>query len=138
MCALLKTLRTIVTMTTTVTQTDVSALDSLTLRLRELSQLPQGWLDGEGDEITQTALQTAKNIATAVIHDGTIGTPTLFPTEEGGIELEWRDNGLLKFVEIDPDGVLFAGVAYAEGGEDACPVKDIPGIVAFFVQASIN
>jgi hypothetical protein len=46
--------------------------------LLELQALKRGWLDGEGEAITQAAIRKAEMLL----------TPHVYPTPEGGISIE--------------------------------------------------
>ncbi len=68
----------------------------LAARLDYLAALEEGWLDGEGKKITQRALATARLICP---------NPRLYPTEVGGISVEWDDYyGHGHGIEIQPNG----------------------------------
>lgn len=50
----------------------------LPARLLDLQALKRGWLNGEGESITQAALRKTEELL----------APRLFPTPEGGVSIE--------------------------------------------------
>lgn len=62
-------------------------------RLTELSELEDGWYDGEGKAISEEAMNTADKILHTLNIEGTLSIPGIFPSlEEGdGLGLEWSD-----------------------------------------------
>ena len=87
--------------------------EEMTQRLAELRALAPGWYDGSyGSQVTQAAIEKAAEIWRAVV---AAGGPRLqiFPTTEGGINLEWwgqDGNRIAGDIKIGPDGeVVSAG-----------------------------
>jgi hypothetical protein len=72
-------------------------------RLTELSRLEDGWLDGHAKAPAKQALTSASVIGAALPMDI---TPRLYPTEAGGISLEWNDQHGGHEIEVQPDGHL--------------------------------
>lgn len=68
-------------------------------RLGELAALRCGWLDGAGHSVDPAAIETAKALLLRLVGQD---RPGVFPTPEGGIQLEWPDGDLE--VLILPDG----------------------------------
>lgn len=81
---------------------------SVTQRLDELTALEPGWLDGSGARVTAAVVDHAKELLAAVTAPDrhTLG---VFPTEEGGVSLEWFDADLqvLTTAEVEPDGTFW-------------------------------
>ena len=71
-------------------------------RLEELAALKPGWLDGEGLAVSKDALRTAESFLFHVL-DAQISRPGVFPTPEGGIQMEWP-NGPLELEVIVSNG----------------------------------
>lgn len=76
-------------------------------RLLELCQLEDGWLDGEGIRMNAESSDSAWAICNRVEKDG-YPFPGLFPTPEGGIQLEWilgdiRDVKQIIVFRLEPD-----------------------------------
>lgn len=69
-------------------------------RLSVLSALQSGWMDGEGEAITATALNVAKSLLEVVPIDYMVG---IFPTLEGGVSLESKGKPFF-YIDIEPDG----------------------------------
>lgn len=72
-------------------------------RLTELSQLEDGWLDGQGKKPSMAAVKAASILGPAL--------PTeihlhLYPTAVGGIALEWSDRHGEHAINVMPDGLL--------------------------------
>lgn len=70
-------------------------------RINELSGLKPGWLNGEGEPPSTTVLTAAGRLADAIPVRG--DRPRIYPTPEGGMNLEWRDDNLLHSITIGPD-----------------------------------
>lgn len=73
-------------------------------RLTELSKLEDGWLDGKGKAPSTVALKAASVLGPAL--PGNI-TLHVYPTEAGGVSLEWNDQHGGHEIEVQPDGGLF-------------------------------
>src|SRR5262249_26334813 len=61
---------------------------SWSARLRELSELQEGWLDGKGERVSRQVLRQTETLLLDCLEAG-IGRPRIFPTENGGVRLEW-------------------------------------------------
>ena len=74
-------------------------------RLDELSALQDGWLDGEGKRPDPDGLEWVRRYFDAEEEHQT-GLPEirLFPTPEGNVEAEWREDGAAVSLEFDLDG----------------------------------
>ena len=75
--------------------------------LEELSRLEDGWYDGEGRSISADAIENAKNIMECLQnHYKQENLPTIFPTPQGGIQLQssLEEGSLYGEVLIDPQG----------------------------------
>ena len=82
----------------------ISPLDSLdiTLRLEELAELKDGWLDGKGHVPAPEKLHWLAN--TFDNHFGAdLSLPHLYPTPEGGIQAEWSLGNWEATLEINLD-----------------------------------
>ncbi|GAA5196748.1 hypothetical protein [Microbacterium jejuense] len=66
--------------------------------------LPSGWADGRGEQISSIALDAAQQLLRQV--DVQIRPPSLAPTEEGGVLLEWITPSGIRSVEILEDGLF--------------------------------
>lgn len=80
---------------------------SLHVRINELSRLPRGWYDGDGETPTPTAIGIAYSLGEAI--PGSSSGPDrvrAYPTIEGGISLEWSQGPLSHAITIGPDGIL--------------------------------
>jgi hypothetical protein len=57
-------------------------------RLVELQGLESGWLDGVGAQVTRKVLREVEALLLEFLDSG-IRRPYVYPTEEGGVQLEW-------------------------------------------------
>jgi hypothetical protein len=80
-------------------QRPIDSLD-IGLRLRELSRLQQGWLNGEGHALSQEGLLRLGKSFDASF-DADLPLPFLYPTPEGGVQAEWSVGDWSVTVEID-------------------------------------
>lgn len=83
----------------------VEAPQSWRDRLAVLASAGPGWLDGEGDPVTESALDRAAAILSGLEAAG-MPRPGIFPTPSGGIQLEdlhGGPDGCGFEVEIPPD-----------------------------------
>ena len=79
-----------------------TAWEKYTDRLTELSKLESGWLDGFGKAIAPEILKLLeKNIP--IFIKNKIPTGSIFPTEDGGISIEWVIGRKDISLEINPD-----------------------------------
>jgi hypothetical protein len=74
-------------------------------RLLEIAGLAEGWLDGEGSEISFASLDLARDFIREFV-DRDISVPGVFPMPDGGVQLEWQLTGSVVSVEISPDLAL--------------------------------
>lgn len=72
-------------------------------RLTLLSKLEDGWLNGEGKAPTAEALKAASVLGPALPRDVYL---YVYPTEAGGVSLEWTDRHGGHEIEVLPDGHL--------------------------------
>lgn len=97
-------------------------MESVNKRLLELSQLPDGWLDGVGITPTPKALEVARDIMEGLYETSLQVTkqdrPGIFPMEEGGVSIEWAFVGRkLIAIEINPEGLVDVYKVVVEGKE---------------------
>jgi hypothetical protein len=69
-------------------------------RCEELSQLKDGWLDGEGKAPTKEGLKSFM-AAWDGARTEAIPLPYIYPTPEGGIQMEWRQGRWELSAEVD-------------------------------------
>lgn len=81
---------------------DVTPLEPLDVpsRLDELQLLKAGWLDGGGKALDAARLDKLGQYFTDFF-PSELPLPYVFPTENGGVQLEWRINGASPEIEID-------------------------------------
>ncbi|MBI4863222.1 MAG: hypothetical protein HY815_23585 [Candidatus Riflebacteria bacterium] len=68
---------------------ELETIDTLEERLRELSALPDGWLDGGGTRISPQNVEKAREILDQLLGGGVNPMPHLYPRPDGGIQAEW-------------------------------------------------
>lgn len=79
--------------------------------LAALTALEAGWLDGDaGEPITESALRITREVLEVVSELGAV-TPSVFPTESGGVRLFWSRTETMVTVDVDPCGELYAHTA---------------------------
>ena len=79
-------------------------------RLAEISHLESGWLDGEGEQISQSVINLALVIGEKLAEHGVIN-PNIYPTIDGGVVFEWSRGPQELSIEAKPDlSLLFARV----------------------------
>ena len=72
------------------TNIDMDKIDS---RCKELMALKKGWLDGNGEAITEDIVNMVKTICKDTIKTSDV---ILFPTEEGGVDIEYTHKDKIK------------------------------------------
>lgn len=76
--------------------------NDLSSRLRELRNLQEGWLDGAGRAPTIVGLDWFEKAFEANYPDD-LPQPYVYPTAEGGLQLEWSLGGHELSLEVDLD-----------------------------------
>lgn len=72
-------------------------------RLVELAGLSEGWLNGEeGSRLDLSALEFARDLLDE-IPKAALELPRIYPTPEGGVQLEWHGPEIRIELEIEPD-----------------------------------
>lgn len=74
-------------------------------RLTEIYNMKKGWLDGAGETIDYPVIHTANALIKAL--PATLHPLSIYPTEPGGIEIEWRDQHGTHSITVNPDQTLF-------------------------------
>jgi len=102
-------------------------------RLDHLTSLKQGWYDGEqGQPIAAQALKTAGQ-AIGPLRDLGYGQPLMYPTLDGGIQIEWVHGGLIREVEIGAgEEIKVCEYDQTTGQERENTVNTIDQMCAFF------
>lgn len=71
-------------------------------RLSALSELPEGWLDGEGEKISTAAIAQANLLLSRRPYISSV--TRIFPTLNGGVLFEFVAGGWDYSLEFGPDG----------------------------------
>lgn len=81
---------------------DVSSLEPLDVpaRLDELKLLKAGWLNGHGESLDGATLDKLSDFFTSY-YPNDLPLPYTFPTENGGVQFEWRLKNASPEIEID-------------------------------------
>ncbi len=77
-------------------------------RLAEISSLEAGWLDGEGQQVSQSVIALALVVGERLAERGVVN-PSLYPTIEGGVVFEWSRGPQELSIEVEPDLTLVLG-----------------------------
>lgn len=80
-------------------------MSTLADRLAELDALLAGWFDGDGEAPTAAALGLASVLGQA-LSTATQDTIRAYPTPDGGVQLEWKQDQLSHCVTIGPHGQM--------------------------------
>lgn len=83
-------------------------------RLTEISKLADGWLDGAGKAPSEEALKSASVLGAAL---PTSVPLRVYPTEAGGVSLEWDDQHGGHEIEVQPDGHLVLMTVERDGAD---------------------
>jgi hypothetical protein len=57
-------------------------------RLLELSKLQSGWMEGSGEPVSKRVLRQTESLLLELLDLG-VSRPYIYPTESGGVQLEW-------------------------------------------------
>jgi hypothetical protein len=76
-------------------------------RLKEISETPKGWYDGNNPAPSFAAIEAMRNILHGLPLDKEIPMPYLYPLPDGGISGEWSIEDWEASVEIDPNAQYF-------------------------------
>lgn len=91
-------------------------LTNLFKRLNEISNLKKGWLDGEnGQAVSHKIILNASQIVSSLDFQTTI-PPRIFPTEDGGILIEWASGDYVANIEVLHNGFE---AYYLESGQNS-------------------
>jgi hypothetical protein len=103
-------------------------------RLKELSELEDGWFDGSGDKISRQVLRQTETLLLECL-DARVERPRIFPTEKGGVRLEWALEEREVIAEVESGHVvnLFAFSKVDDENEEEKVVgwSDVDEVVDF-------
>lgn len=109
-------------------------------RLRDLAGLGENWLHPGSEPPSSEVIERVQRILFAAL-DVEVPAPVIYPSADGGIQLEWRTSSRAVEVEILNSGSLEAcwyGRANDDDGEDRSFQDDDPDGVADFVKEAIS
>lgn len=82
-----------------------SVIDEFNARFERVGALEAGWMEGRGEAVTSEARDAARGVLDLLQRES-LALPLLYPTEEGGMSLEWwceKDRHHIT-VRVKPDG----------------------------------
>lgn len=85
-------------------------------RLRQLSELQDGWFDGTGSAVSAAAMESA-HLVLAARPDLAVSA-AIFPTHQGGISVEFVRGRWEMSIEIAPDGSLYVVGVELDGRQE--------------------
>lgn len=109
-------------------------------RLRHLTDLGNDWLHPGSEPPSSEVIERVERILLATL-DAEVGGPVIYPSGDGGIQLEWRTASRAVEVEVLNAGTIDAswyGRSNDEDGEDISFQVSDPDGVADFVKEAIN
>ncbi|MGW0368559.1 hypothetical protein ACWDZW_06465 [Streptomyces coeruleorubidus] len=71
-------------------------------RLAELHDLEAGWLDGVGQQVSRKVLREVESLLLEFL-DEQVQRPYIYPTEDGGVQLEWPYSAGEVTLTVTPD-----------------------------------
>ena len=80
---------------------------SVTERLNKLLSLPKNWDSYGAQPITRDAVDRVVAVLDSLASSST-PTPSVGPTPEGGVQIEWHERGIDLELRSDSDGRLYA------------------------------
>lgn len=103
----------------------------------ELASLNAGWLEGDGEVIDLAPIEFARDLLAQVAAQH-LEVPAVFPTEDGGVQLEWLSPQRHMAITVEPDLKIEAFVlnVLAERSELESPVGILA--VADFIRRHID
>jgi hypothetical protein len=90
-------------------------------RLTELLALPDGWDAGKGVAVAKVAETAARSFLT--MRPAAVGTYKIFPTQGGGLLVDFVANGWDLSVEFEPNGVVELFGIELEGDGELAPMS---------------
>lgn len=91
-------------------------LIELDKRLNYLGKIEPGWLEGKGTSIDSEILARVKSVLEQALHLH-VPRPRLFPTPEGGVQMEWTNASNEVSLTLDPDDTICGIRVNVETGE---------------------
>ncbi|WP_328735443.1 hypothetical protein [Streptomyces bobili] len=102
-------------------------------RLVALQALESGWLDGIGKEVSRKLLRQVESILLELL-DAHVERPYIYPTEEGGVQLEWPfTSGEVTLVVLPDEQVELYAFSKQDDTESAKTLhwRDLEDIAVF-------
>lgn len=105
-------------------------------RITELAGLRQGWLNPDSDTPSREALDAIEELLLACVDEG-IPRPSIYPSADGGVQLEWRTEPTTVEVEILNSGEARAFAFDLAGSDDqelTLPEMDTDELLNFVAE----
>ncbi|CCQ47184.1 hypothetical protein ARTSIC4J27_3164 [Pseudarthrobacter siccitolerans] len=109
----------------------------LSVELAELASLNPGWLDGDGEIIELPSIEFARDLL-GTLQEERLAQPAVFPTEAGGVQLEWLSQQRHIAITVEPDLTIEA--FFLDASTDSRELANPVGIAAVrdFVRRHLN
>lgn len=85
--------------------------------IKELAELPTGWDSYRAKPIAATAVRRAFPLLPAILPE-MAPLPTVVPTANGGLQVEWHRNGIDMEITVPPVGPLTCFIADSNAGTE--------------------
>lgn len=92
-------------------------MDSTVSRMKTLMNLPSGWSGYGSSAVEPSAVAASIEAMLALDRDGRL-IPSIVPTQDAGIQLEWHVGGVDLEAEFRPDGVVELWYSDPETGQE--------------------
>jgi hypothetical protein len=104
-------------------------------RLLVLAQMPAGWNGANAPVIDLATLEVARDLI-AGISDRGLTAPQVYPTESGGVQLEWHSPDQHTEVEIFAENLSMEAYHVGPSGEHHADVRGVKGILDFLEEVA--
>jgi hypothetical protein len=111
-------------------------LSDLLARLDEITSLEDGWLDGDGIKVDRTVISNVRRLLSALA-ENPAPQVCVYPTEAGGVQLEWTKGPIENSLEFLTDGQVrfsFLDVESDQEGSRNIATDDYTGMIAAILR----
>ncbi len=112
-------------------------LDTTAQTMRRLSRLPANWSSYGSSHIEDAAIISAASFLIIVLGPRGLA-PTVVPTLQGGVQLEWHRNGVDIEIEFSPQGALADAYVYERQTDTTWEPEHIAWDAYQRLRSSIN
>lgn len=103
-------------------------------KLSSLSELEDGWLNEGSPRPQPKTLALAGAVLSVIRNAGLTPPPGIFPTEEGGVLLEWATADYVFSIEVESDNNIVAYGLYPQQREGESTEVDSPAFLARVIK----